>query len=350
MIKIKRDLSKKHPKSMRSGIYAAGNWIIDDIKIIDEYPHQDGLTKIRTIKSNNGGAPYNVLKDLSILKTPFPLYGAGLVGDDEKGQHIINDMKSCGVDVSNLQITKDAPTSYTDVMTVSSTGRRTFFHNCGANAFFSRDYLNLDVNAKIFHMAYILLLDRMDEVDEHGKSMASYVFEEAQRLGFKTSTDIVSEASDRFQLVAPSSLPFINYLFVNEYEISKLTGIEICEGGKVQLEKANEALDKIIDMGVNDFAFLHFPEAAIACDANKAKTVCPAVDVPANLIKGSAGAGDAFAAGILFGIHENWPIDQCLKIGVCSGAASLFDESCSDGLKSMDDVKSLEAKFGLKTI
>ncbi len=335
---------------MRKGIYAAGNWIIDDIKIIDEYPHQDGLTKVRAIKSNNGGAAYNVLKDLSILKAPFPLYGAGLVGDDEKGQYIIDDMKSCEVDVSNLKITNDAPTSYTDVMTVASTGRRTFFHNCGANAFFSNDQLNLDVNAKIFHMAYILLLDKMDEVDEHGKSMASYVFEEAQRKGFKTSTDIVSEASDRFQVVAPSSLPFINYLFVNEYEISKLTGIEICEDGKVQLEKAKVALDKIIDMGVNDFVFLHFPEAAIACDANKVKTVCPAVDVPANVIKGSAGAGDAFAAGILLGIHENCPIHDCLKLGVCAGAASLFDVSCSDGLKSIENVKSIEAKFGLKTV
>ena len=126
--------------------------------------------------------------------------------------------------------------------------------------------------------------------------------------------------------------------------------MEITVAGKVQLGEAHLALDKVIEMGVSDYVFLHFPEGAIACNANKVKTTCPAVDVPAGLIKGSAGAGDAFAAGILLGIHENWPIYECLKLGVCAGAASLFDESCSDGLKAIEDVKSLEGKFGLKPI
>ena len=335
---------------MREGIYAAGNWIIDDIKIIDEYPHQDGLTNVRAIKSSNGGAPYNVLKDLSFLKAPFPLYGAGLVGDDEKGQHIIQDIKKCGVDISNLHPTKKAPTSYTDVMTVASTGRRTFFHNRGANALFGKDELKLNKNAKIFHMAYLLLLDRMDEIDESGRSEASYVFEDAQKRGFLTSTDIVSEASDRFQKVVPSSLPFINYLFVNEYEASRLTDVDLVENGKVNMNKAYEAVERIIDLGVQDYVILHYPEAAIACDSKKQKLVCPSVNVPSEMIKGTAGAGDAFAAGVLFGLHENQAIIDCLKFGTCAAAASLFDESCSDGVLSMDEVVKLEARFGLKSI
>ena len=269
---------------MRKGIYAAGNWIIDDIKMIDEYPHQDGLTNIRATKSNNGGAPYNVLKDLSFLKAPFPLYGAGLVGDDEKGRHIINDINKCNVDSSNLQTTKKAPTSYSDVMTVASSGRRTFFHNRGTNALFGRDELDLGNNAKIFHMAYLLLLDKMDEIDGSGRSLASYVFEEAQEKGFLTSTDIVSEASDRFQKVVPSSLPYINYLFINEYEASRLTGFEIVENGKISLDRAHEVVEQIIDLGVKDYVILHFPEAAIACDSKKQKFVYPSVNVPSELI------------------------------------------------------------------
>ena len=318
--------------------------------MIDEYPHQDGLTNVRAIKSNNGGAPYNVLKDLSFLKAPFPLYGAGLVGDDEKGKHIINDINKCDVDISNLQTTKKAPTSYTDVMTVASTGRRTFFHNRGANALFGKDELDLNINAKIFHMAYLLLLDKMDEIDESGRSIASYVFEEAQKKGFLTSTDVVSEASDRFHKVVPSSLPFINFLFVNEYEATKITGFEIVEGGKINLDRAKEVVERIIDLGVKDYVILHFPEATIACDSNKQKFIYPSVNVPSELIKGYAGAGDAFAAGVLLGLHENRPITECLRFGACAAASSLFDESCSDGVRSMDEVLKLESKFGLKSI
>lgn len=335
---------------MRNGIYAAGNWIIDEIKIIDEYPHQDGLTNIRTIKSNSGGAPYNLLKDLSYLGANFPLYGAGLVGDDEKGRHIINDIKNCNVDSSNLRTIKKAPTSYTDVMNVSTTGRRTFFHYRGANALFGKEDVDLSNNAKIFHMAYLLLLDKMDEIDDSGRSAASYVFEEAQKKGYLTSTDIVSEASDRFMKVAPPSLPYINYLFVNEYEASKLTGFEIVENGKINLTKANEVVERIIDLGVKDYVILHFPDAAIACDSNKQKIISPSINVPPEMIKGSTGAGDAYAAGVLFGLHENLPISDCLKFGACAAASSLSDESCSDGIKSLKEVLELESKYGLKSI
>ncbi len=333
---------------MRKGIYCAGNWIIDDIKIIDQYPHQDGLTNIRGIKSNNGGAPYNVLKDLARLGAPFPLYGAGLVGNDEKGEHILNDIGSHGVDISNLKTTNEAPTSYTDVMTVASTGRRTFFHDRGANALFGKKHLNLDINARIFHMAYLLLLDQMDEVDESERSVASYVFEEAQKKGFQTSSDIVSEASDRFLKVVPSALPFINYLFVNEYEASRLTDIEIEEEGRIMPENAYAAVEKIIGMGVNDLVILHFPGGSITCNTNHEKTAYPSLKIPDELIRGTAGAGDAFAAGVLLGLHENWSLNECLRLGTCAAGASLFDESCSDGVKTIEEVLKLESRFGLR--
>ena len=334
---------------MRSGILAAGNWIIDDIKIIDEYPHQDGLTNVRAIKTNNGGAAYNVLKDLAFLKAPFPLYGAGLVGRDEKGKHILEDIVSCGVDVSQLKMTEDAPTSYTDVMTVASTGRRTFFHNRGANALFSRENIDLDTNAKIFHMAYILLLDQMDELDASGRSMASYVFEEAQDKGFKTSTDIVSEASDRFQRIAPSSLPYIDYLFVNEYELSKLTGMEIMQNGMLDKGIARKAMETTLDMGVGVYCILHFPEGVMVCDTNKHTIERASLNIPSEKIKGTAGAGDAFAAGMLLGLHEELPLDKCLDIAISASAACLFDESCSDGIKQFEDMNSLQDLYGFRT-
>ena len=334
---------------MRNGILAAGNWIIDEIKIIDEFPHQDGLANVLDIKSNNGGAPYNVLKDLAYLNAPFPLFGAGLVGNDEKGKHILKDVMSGGIDASGLQTTNEAPTSYTDVMTVASTGRRTFFHNRGANKLFGSDQLDLESEARILHMAYLLLLDKMDEIDDSGRSVASYVFETAKKKGFKTSTDIVSEASDRFKIIAPPSLPYIDYLFVNEYESSKLTGIDMVSGGQINLEKAFEVLDVLMDMGVNEYAILHFPDGAITYDKNKEKTIQASINVPKNKIKGTAGAGDAFAAGMLYGLHESWPIDECLKLAVSTAAASLFDESCSDGLKMFKDVRKIAGDFGYKT-
>ena len=75
----------------RHGIASAGNWILDITKLIDVFPEQDTLANISDQSSNNGGAPYNILKDLSKLKAPFPLFAIGLVGEDEPGQHMLND-------------------------------------------------------------------------------------------------------------------------------------------------------------------------------------------------------------------------------------------------------------------
>ena len=64
---------------MRTGILAGGNWIVDHVKMINTWPAQDSLATIEAESASNGGAPYNVLKDLARLGAPFPLSAVGLV-------------------------------------------------------------------------------------------------------------------------------------------------------------------------------------------------------------------------------------------------------------------------------
>ena len=336
----------------RKGILAAGNWIIDVVKIIDEFPHQDGLANIMNDrKVNNGGSPYNILKDLSKLNAPFPLEACGLVGDDDLGQHIINDCCDHRIDISQIHKTNLAPTSYTDVMTVAATGRRTFFHNRGANALLAaKDIVLQNSEARFFLLAYPLLLDEMDRMNEHGRSQASYVFEEAQKLGFITCTDLVTVNNSSFSSIVQSALPFINYLFLNELEASKLCEAAIDLETKLDLDELKAMAQKIKRMGVKESVILHFPTGALAIDCFEKITIVPAFDLPQEYIKGSAGAGDAFAAGVLLGLHENQAMDQCLKIGICSASASLTDESCSEGVKSLSEVLSFEKLFHPKKL
>ena len=44
----------------REGILAAGNWIVDHIKVVDTYPDQDALSFIYEHSKSNGGGPYNL--------------------------------------------------------------------------------------------------------------------------------------------------------------------------------------------------------------------------------------------------------------------------------------------------
>ena len=331
----------------RKGILAAGNFIVDHVKIIDAYPRQDSLANIRQESSAGGGSPYNILKNLALLGSPFPLEAAGLVGDDANGQRIRRDCRQHGIDDRQLHATTDALTSYTDVMTVESTGRRTFFHQRGANALFDAHHLDLATSrAKIFHLGFLLLLDRLDEVQKDGTTAASRLLSEARRQGFQTSVDLVSEDSDRFQSVVPPAMSHTDYLVINEFEAEKTTGIHLVQDGPPSGSALMQALSKLCEGGIHRWAVIHYPQGAMARSASGEVIEQGAVQVPVKRIIGTVGAGDAFAAGLLFGLHEAWDMQRCLRLAVCTAAASLFHETTTGGLRPLEDCLRIGDEFG----
>jgi sugar/nucleoside kinase (ribokinase family) len=56
------------------------------------------------------------------------------------------------------------------------------------------------------------------------------------------------------------------------------------------------------------------------------------VRVPPEEVRSTIGAGDAFAAGVLFGLHEAWPIERCLRLGVAAAAAGIRSPHTSAGI------------------
>ena len=338
-------------QATRVGIVAGGNWIVDHTKIIDGYPPQDTLASILSQTSSNGGGPYNVLIDLAHLEAPFPLEAIGLVGDDAEGEFIRRDCQSHNIDVRQLRITKEAPTSYTDAMTVKSTGRRTFFHQRGANAFLDAPHFDFaQSNARIFHLGYLLLLDRLDQPDPEWGTVAASVLRRAQAAGFKTSVDLVSVESDLFADVVLPALRFCDYCILNELEAERTTGVSIIKEGVVDLSAAQTAARQLVDAGVREWVVIHFPSGAIAVNRQDNQLVQPSVKMPQASIAGTTGAGDAFAAGVLLGLHENAPMETALRYGVCTAAASLTEASSSDGVVPLTECLRLAENYGYRDL
>jgi sugar/nucleoside kinase (ribokinase family) len=69
------------------------------------------------------------------------------------------------------------------------------------------------------------------------------------------------------------------------------------------------------------------------------------LNVPAKHIAGTAGAGDAFCAGMLLGLHEEWNLGDALQLGVCAGAASLLDSTCTASMLPLKKALDLSKKF-----
>jgi sugar/nucleoside kinase (ribokinase family) len=323
---------------MRSGILAAGNWIRDHVKTVDSWPAEEALANILEHAEGNGGGPYNILKDLAKLRAPFRLAGVGLVGDDDDGRSILADCRVHGIDTASLWTVDGLWTSYTDVMTVRGTGRRTFFHDRGANARLGPQHFDFaESRERIFYLGYMLLLDALDAPGPDGAPQARGVLQRARASGLMTAIDCVSAASDRFPATVAPVLPEVDVLFANDYEAEQITGLSLGRGASLRRGAVEAAGRALIAMGVRGWAVVHFPEGACACSAKGPVVWQPSVKVPPELILGSAGAGDALAAGVLFGVHEDWPMERALELGACAAAASLLHPTCSEGLLAHED-------------
>lgn len=334
------------PATDRNGLIAAGNWVIDHVKLIDTWPPQDALATILGESFGNGGGAYNMVKNLARLGATFPLEGIGLVGDDEAGARIFADCRAHGVDVSRLRVTREAPTSYTDVMTVRDTGRRTFFHQRGANALLARAHCDFTTtNARIFFLGYLLLLDRLDELHD-GVPAAHDVLTRARRAGLTTALDMVSETTGRFRSVVAPVLPLVDVCFANDVEAEMLTGIALRVHGQIDTARVIEAARAMLALGVPQWVIIHFPEGAHAHHADGTTCWQGSVRVPPAEIRGTAGAGDAFSAGVLLGLHAGWPMPACLELAVCAGAASLQHATCSDAVGSQETCLALGQRWG----
>lgn len=338
---------KSKSSSSRRGVLAGGNWIIDQVKLIDVYPQREQLANILSQSQGTGGAPYNVLINLARLGATFPLMGAGLVGRDGLGQFILEDCKKHKIETRYLRATPEAPTSFTDVMTEQSNGRRTFFHARGANANWKGDDLDFNkVKARIFHLGYLLLLDELDEPDTKFGTKAARLLSTAQDAGLKTSVDVVSEDSDRFARIVTPALKYVDYCILNEIEAGKTAGFKIrLADGTLDTVSLRHAAGALLQQGVREVVVIHFPEGSFARTRKGEDVWQSSLNLPDKYIAGTAGAGDAFCAGVLLGLHEGWDLKRCLEAGVCAAAASLSEPSCTAGMKPLAACLALAKKY-----
>ncbi len=328
----------------RHGILAAGNFIVDQVKIIDAYPQEDMLATILDQSQSNGGGPYNVLKNLSAMKAGFPLAACGVIGTDPHGQWIHDDCLKHNIDVTQLHRSNEYATSYTDAMTVQSTGRRTFFHQRGANAIFHQQHCALNnTNARILHLGYLMLLDHMDQFAADGRTHAAHLLDAATTAGLETSVDMVSTEHPQFREIAISAMRYTDHLMINEIEASRVLHRSIAPDDVSALQQAARDL---IDLGVRRTVTIHTVHGAVAINHKREQCIQASLKIPHGFSKGASGAGDAFAAGLLYGLHENLTLSECLHIATCTAACSLSHATPSQGILPLTECLPLATEFG----
>lgn len=337
------------PSKGRHGLAGFGTWLMDHVRIIDAWPEEETLVNVLDQRFSGGGLAHNFLMDVAAFGMDIPLEAIGLVGNDDDGRTLIDTCRSSGIDTTHLHTTRDAPTSYTEVMTVQATGRRTYFHSRGANNLLNYDTVSFDsIRSRIVHFGYLLLMDGIDAPDAEYGTVAAKMLHRLQHEGIKTSVDAVSEQSDRFSTLVPPALKYADFAILNEFEAGQTTGHAIMRGDALDAGALRDSAKRLMELGSSELVVIHLALGAYALTRDGFEWFQPAFDLPAGYAKGAAGAGDAFCAGLLAGIHEGWDLREGLRFGTAAAAQSMSDATCTGGMKTHDEIMTLFDRFPLR--
>lgn len=330
----------------KRGIAVAGNLMVDRVKNIDRYPDQGMLANIFSVKNAVGGCVANVATDLAVIDSSVPVSAIGCVGDDEDGRFLMTRLQQKGVDISGVRASSTSQTSFSDVMSLP-TGERTFFSYRGANAEFSPEDVDIaTLTCQLFHIGYIFLLDRFDEDDaEYGTVMARFL-KDLQSRGIKTSVDVVSSSTGDFAQKILPVLPYTDYLIINEVELGNTWGEDPRkEDGTLNVPLLHSLMQKTMAGGVKEKVVIHAKEAGFCLSADGTFTKLGSLKIPKELIEGSVGAGDAFCAGCLHAICNDFSDEEMLNFASAAAACNLFSENSVDGMRNKKEILKIAEQY-----
>ena len=332
---------------MEKGIAIAGTIAVDYIKMIDQYPKKGMLGNIVSSSRGVGGCVTNTLCDLPKIDPAIPLYAYGGIGDDENGDFVVRVLKEHNINTDGIVRYQGEMTAFTDVMTLVATGERTFFNAKGANKVYSYNDLDFDsLSADIFHIGYAFLMDPFDRDDEEFGTVMARALAKAQSMGIRTSMDLVSVDHERYSEIVRPSLKYCNYFIVNEIEAGKTVNLSpYAADGTADENRIRKICELIIDAGVKDLVVIHAPQGGWAMTGSGNFIFVPSLKLPQGYIKGTVGAGDAFCAGMLYGIYKELSVKDALEIACMTAACSLSEYDSISGMKNIEEIKTIYGKF-----
>jgi sugar/nucleoside kinase (ribokinase family) len=338
---------------VRRGVLCAGTLLVDYGKVIDSYPSRDGLAIIDAVSTSTGGAALNMAMGLRRLGATFDVGVMGCVADDADGDRILQACGRAGIDTQRVRVQVGARTAFTDVMVERQGGRRTFFTYMGANASFRAAPSDLaDLDSRILHVGNLGVHPLMESPDRGGVSGWSQLLAAARAVGIHTNLELASLAPERLEELAGPCLPHLDSVVVNEIEASALTSADVSAPSADEPVDwgAMEALARgLIDRGVSNLAVVHFPAGSVAAAPGGHTWRQGSVRLAPTRIRSTTGAGDAFAAGVIFGLHEGWSVPASLHLGVAAAAACIQDPHTSNGILPVSACLAMAGEAGFRS-
>jgi sugar/nucleoside kinase (ribokinase family) len=286
---------------------------------VDGLPEPGSLELVDEVSLHGGGCALNTASVL--VRLGLTAAAVGKVGADPLGDFVLRLLDERGVDRRGVVRDRAVATS-ASVVLVDPHGERSFLHLPGANGRLPREELADDIlfSGRALHVAGALVMPELD-----GAPIAA-ILSEAKVRGLTTSLDTVWDATGRWERLLPS-LPHLDLIVPGMAEAAALSGRSEPEAAAAWLR----------ERGVGTVA-LTLGSAGCYVSGEEFEGFVAAPEVAA--IDGT-GAGDAFAAGFLYGHLSGWPLERTAAFANAAGALATTAVGAVEGVRGLEETLSL---------
>ena len=331
----------------RRGILTGGTWCIDRNILLDNWPSLNGRADILRADMSGGGSGCNMAIDMRKLDPSLPVATIALVGDDMEGQFLRALADKHGIDRTRMHVSSEAQTDYTFAFSALPTGQRTHISYFGTSHLLTPDHFDFSgLPHRIFHLGLPGIHNIMDAPWKDDANGWVATLKKAHANGLKTNMELASLAQELLAKLVRPCLPHLDLLVVNDHEIAGIAGSETVRDGKADPAACENAAKTVLAMGVAQMVVVHFPMGAVVVSKDGGVTRKPSVNAPPSEVAGANGAGDAFAAGFVYGFHEGWSIDDALTLAHAVAAASLREISTTASVVTWSECLALAQRWG----
>jgi len=285
----------------------------------------DGEAVVNEAESFPGGSAANTICGLAKLEVNTGY--TGVVGGDEGGKILLQDFQEVGVDTSQIRVKHGVKTG--SVLCLSDRlGRRSLYVVPGANSLLTIDDLDLTYinQTKWLHLSSFADDKQFKVLFELMDKLASSV-----RLSFAPG---VLHAIKEMAILSPI-LNRTHLLFVNQREIRHLTGEDVIAGAESCLKQGCRMV--VVTLGKGMRLELGRRTVTAVCyirDAENEYAIEPSSQDIISEVD-ATGAGDAFAAGFLYGLLKGKGLNECGCLGDIVARFSLTKLGAREGLPTL---------------
>jgi len=285
---------------------------------------EDGETAVDWVKSFPGGSAANTIYGLAKLGVSTGFCSA--VGDDKEGKTLLDDFEKVGVDTSRIVVKLKAKTG--SVLCLSDRGgRRSLYVQPGANSQFDLD----DLDFGYINQAEIIHLTSFADDSQFQLSLGLMLRLDASvKLSFTPGALYAVKGLDTLT-------PFLSrthLLFVNQSELEQMTGEDMESGAQKCLQAGCRTVVVTLGKGKK---LGKTTAVGYVRDADNEYIIEPS---ERNMVAevDTTGAGDAFAAGFLYGVVKGKGLKECGRLGDFAAKLCISRTGARHGLPTAEEL------------